>query len=327
METELHLAIDAGMRGQRIDRLLAEQFPAITRSRFQKLLRDGCVTAAGRKVRSAYRVMLGDEVRVTIPPPEPADLEPEDIPLRVVFEDEHLLVIDKPAGLVVHPAAGNQTGTLVHALLFHARQLSAHGDLLRPGIVHRLDKDTTGLMVVAKTEHAHATLADALRARTVRREYAAIVWGRIRDDAGEVEAPIGRNPGDRKRMAVRSTGGKAALTRYAVRARYAFATLLDLRLATGRTHQIRVHMAFIGHPVFGDPSYGGRAPRLTQLTPPLRVQAKRALEVLPRQALHAARLSFRHPETGRELEFASPLPEDFTTALALIADLEPGDPR
>jgi 23S rRNA pseudouridine1911/1915/1917 synthase len=325
LEEELHLRVDASMRGQRIDRLLAERFPHLTRSRFQRLLRDGCVTARGRPVRSAYRVLQDDDLCVRVPAPEPSDLVPEDIPLRIVYEDDALLVVDKPAGLVVHPAAGNMRGTLVHALLFHAQALPATG-ALRPGIVHRLDKDTSGLLVVAKTEAAHAALSAALRARAVRREYAAVVWGRVAEDRGRIDAPIGRSTADRKRMAVRARGGKPAVTEYRVRERLAAWTRLDLRLQSGRTHQIRVHLASLGHPVFGDATYGGRTSRLTQLAAPLRVQARRALERLPRQALHATRLQFVHPATGEELQFESPLPEDVAAALALLREPVPGAP-
>ena len=313
----LTLQVDASMQGIRVDRLLAERFPHITRSRFQKLLRDGKVTARGRKVRSAYRVLLGDDIQIRVPDPEPLDLVPEDIPLRIVYQDDALLVVDKPPGLVVHPAAGNATGTLVHALLFHVPGLTG-GAAWRPGIVHRLDKDTSGLLIVARTERAHAALADALRERRVRRSYIAVVWGHVGAASGDIETSIGRSPSDRKRMAVVTRGGKPATTRYRVREHLATTTLLDVALATGRTHQIRVHMAHIGHPVFGDPTYGGRNSRLTPLAAGLRVQARRALDRLPRQALHAARLVFQHPMTGAELRFESPLPEDFVAALALL---------
>jgi 23S rRNA pseudouridine1911/1915/1917 synthase len=224
----------------------------------------------------------------------------------------------------VHPAAGNARGTLVHALLFHARSLPAGGGALRPGIVHRLDKDTSGLLVVAKTDAAHAALSAAIAARQVRREYTAIVCGRMAGDGGRIDAPIGRSPTHRKRMAVRPRGGKPAVTDYRVRERLAAWTLLDLQLQTGRTHQIRVHLAAQGHPVFGDPTYGGRTSQLTQLGNPLRVQARRALERLPRQALHATRLQFRHPVSGIELQFESPLPEDIAAALALLRESAPG---
>jgi 23S rRNA pseudouridine1911/1915/1917 synthase len=319
VEQELRLQVDASAHGTRIDRLLAERFPQISRSRFQRLLHDGMVTARGKRVRSAYRVLDGDEIHVRVPPPEPSTLEPEAIPIDVVYEDGELLVVDKPAGLVVHPAAGNVRGTLVHALLHHARgELAPAGGLGRPGIVHRLDKDTSGLLVVAKTEHAHAALTAQLQAREVRRSYDTVAWGTFAAEDGRVDAPIGRSPHDRKRMAVVDRGGKRATTHYRVSERLAAVTRLEVTLETGRTHQIRVHLASIGHPVFGDPVYGGRATRLTQLAAPLRVQAKRALDGLPRQALHAARLSFRHPSTGEPLQFESQLPADIAATLALL---------
>jgi 23S rRNA pseudouridine1911/1915/1917 synthase len=320
---ELHLRVDASMRGTRIDRLLSAQFPAITRSRFQKLLRDGCITARGRKVRSAYRVLEGDDIRVRLPPPAPLDLEPAAIPLDIVYEDDDLLVIDKPSGMVVHPAAGNRQGTLVQAVLHHFPALQG-GDVVRPGIVHRLDKDTSGLLVVAKNESAHQRLAAMLQARRMRREYTALVWGQIRGP-GQVDAPIGRHPVDRKRMSVHSRRGKAAVTHYRVAETFAFTTLLDVRLDSGRTHQIRVHLSSIGHPVFGDATYGGRNSRLTRLPPASRVVAGRALQSMPRQALHATRLSFQHPGTGVDLAFESALPGDFSAILALLRPAAPGD--
>jgi 23S rRNA pseudouridine1911/1915/1917 synthase len=315
---ELHLRIEAAMAGMRIDRLLAEHFPEHTRSRFQKLCRDGHVTARGKRVRSAYRVLLDDDIRVRVPAPEPSHLVPENIPIPVVYEDDDLLVVDKPAGLVVHPAVGNATGTLVHALLFRDVQLAAGGDAIRPGIVHRLDKDTSGLLVVAKNERAHVGLAAALRDRNMRREYVALVWGRVAADSGRIEGAIGRSPTDRKRMAVVTKGGKPATTHWAVRERLEFTTCLDVRLGTGRTHQIRVHLAHANHPVFGDPVYGGRNSRLTGLPAGSRVLARQALAGLPRQALHAARLSFRHPVNGVDLRFEAALPDDFARTLALL---------
>lgn len=324
MPEELHLRVDASMRGTRIDRLLSTQFPAITRSRFQKLLRDGCITARGKKVRSAYRVLEGDDIRIRLPPPAPLDLEPAAIPLDIVYEDDVLLVVDKPAGMVVHPAAGNRQGTLVQALLHHFPALAAAGDAVRPGIVHRLDKDTSGLLVVAKNERAHLRLAAALQARRVRREYAALVWGQVRA-AGQVDAPIGRHPVDRKRMSVHSRRGKPAVTHYHVTEALAFTTLLEVRLDTGRTHQIRVHLSSIGHPVFGDAAYGGRNSRLTRLPPASKVVAGRALQSMPRQALHAMRLSFQHPVTGADLAFDSALPDDFAAILAMLRPSASGD--
>ncbi len=323
MPEELRLHVDASMQGLRIDRLLAAQFPAHTRSRFQKLLRDGHVTARGKKVRSAYRVLLGDDIHVLLPPAEPSLLRPEAIPLRIPYEDDALLVVDKPAGMVVHPAAGNRRGTLVHALLHHCPQLAAAAAPLRPGIVHRLDKGTSGLLVVAKNERAHVALAAALQARRVHRDYLALVWGNLERD-GSVDKPIGRHPVARKLMSVRSRRGMPALTPCRVRERLRFTTLLEVRLDTGRTHQIRVHLASLGHPVFGDGSYGGRNSRLTRLPPSFRVQAGKALQSMPRQALHATRLTFQHPVTGIDMVHESPLPEDFSSLLATLRTPAPG---
>ena len=324
MPEDLHLRVDASMQGTRIDRLLALHFPDITRSRFQKLLRDGRVTARGRKVRSAYRVLDGDDIRVCVPAPEPSSLVPEPIPLAILHEDADVLVVDKPAGLVVHPAAGNRRGTLVHALLHHVPELAALAGAGRPGIVHRLDKDTSGLLVVAKNAHAHACLAAALQRRAVQRRYAALVWGRVQRAEGAVDLPVGRHPLDRKRMSVHSRRGRPAFTRYHVRERLAFTTLLDVRLDTGRTHQIRVHLASLGHPVFGDATYGGRNSCLTRLPAGLRVVARQALQSMPRQALHATRLSFQHPATGIDMAFESPLPADFSQILAMLRQPAPG---
>jgi 23S rRNA pseudouridine1911/1915/1917 synthase len=322
-EETLTLRIEADRAGQRIDRVLAEVYPHITRSRFQKLLRDGRVTVRGKKVRSAYRVLVDDAVQVHVPSPEPLDLQPADIPVDVRFEDDYLWVIDKPAGMVVHPAAGNRSDTLVQALL-HREPNLAGGDPLRPGIVHRLDKDTSGLLVVAKNESVHAALSAQLQRREIHRQYLAVVWGHFTTRAGTIEGAIGRHPVDRKRMAVRSTGGKPARTHYEVVEEYAYATLLRVQLESGRTHQIRVHLSWKQHPVFGDPVYHGRNSCLTGLRAELRVDAREALKSLSRQALHASKLTFRHPVTSREVIVESPLPEDLETLLARMRRSAPG---
>jgi 23S rRNA pseudouridine1911/1915/1917 synthase len=260
-------------------------------------------------VRPAHRVRAGERVRVEIPPPAPAALTPEPIPLAVVFEDADLLVVDKPAGLPVHPGAGRATGTLVHAVLAHCPDLPGIGGRERPGIVHRLDKDTSGLLVVAKTEAALRALQAQIQSREVRREYLALVWGRVARAEGTIDAPIGRDPRHRTRMAV-VPAGRRAVTGYRVVERFDDATLLELRLETGRTHQIRVHCASIGHPVVGDPTYG-RRPNAWGLR---------------RQALHAHRLAFAHPGSGVALSFTSALPGDIAGALArLRADARAAD--
>jgi 23S rRNA pseudouridine1911/1915/1917 synthase len=271
-----------------------------------------------------YRVKPGDAIEVDVPPPEPAKPEAEAIPLDVVYEDDDLIVIDKPAGLVVHPAAGNRRGTLVNALIAHCGDsLSGIGGEKRPGIVHRLDKDTSGLLVVAKNDRAHRALAaqfaDHGRAGPLERAYLALVWGVPSPPRGEIDAPIRRDPRSRIKMAVRA-GGRRALTRYEVREVYrrggkAVASLVECRLATGRTHQIRVHLAHIGHPLLGDPVYGtGYRSKVTLLSPATRI----ALEALSRQALHAFRLGFAHPVSGKPLRFESKLPADLARVVKAL---------
>lgn len=261
------------------------------------------------RVRAAHRLRAGERVRIVVPPPEPATLVPQPLPLAIVYEDADLLVIDKPAGLAVHPGAGHRTGTLVHAVLAHCPDLPGIGGTQRPGIVHRLDKDTSGLLVVAKTEAALRALQAQIRARQMRREYLALVWGRLEGEA-TIDAPIGRDPRHRTRMAV-TPRGRRAVTGYRALETFARVTLLALRLDTGRTHQIRVHCASIGHPVVGDPTYGRRPNPWG----------------LGRQALHAARLAFDHPSGGGPLAFTSPLPPDFAGALARLRAEEPEAPR
>jgi len=256
---------------------------------------------AGGRVRPAERLRAGDRIEVEIPPPRDVGLEPERIPLDVVYEDAELLVINKPAGLTVHPGAGRQTGTLVHAVLAHCPMLPGIGGEHRPGIVHRLDKDTSGLLVVAKTERALRHLQAQIQARRARRDYRALVHGRMSAPEGRIDAPVGRDPRHRTRMAVVPTG-RTAVTHYRVAEAFDAATALDVRLETGRTHQIRVHCAYIGHPVVGDPVYG-RRPNPWGLA---------------RQALHAHRLAFVHPVSGLPLSFTAPLPADMTAALRLL---------
>ncbi len=307
------IAAPEGAAGERLDRVLAAAFDGRSRSFLKRLIEDGCVADAGSGatiIEPSYRVKPGDTFRVTVPAPAEPRPQGEAIPLDVVYEDAHLIVIDKPAGLVVHPAPGNPTGTLVNALIAHCSDsLTGIGGERRPGIVHRLDKDTSGLMVCAKTAAAHEALTDQFSSRAVDRAYAALVWGAPRPSSGEVEGNIGRSPRNRKKMAVRTTGGKPALTRY--RTLEAFgdaAALVECRLATGRTHQIRVHMAHIGHAVMGDPVYGGGATRgrKGKLTP----DALDRIRDLPGQALHARILGFVHPDSGEKLIFESDLPEN-----------------
>lgn len=312
-----HLQIPPTHEGARLDRYLADQCPALSRSRIQKLIAEGAICVNGGPTRSSYRVMAGDSVTFHVPPPTKSAIDPEAIPLSIFFEDDHLLVLDKPAGMITHPAGRVTSGTLVNALLAHCTQLSGINGVLRPGIVHRLDKDTSGLMVVAKSDEGHRGLAAQLAARAMARHYLALIWGGFDVDEGRVEAPIARHPKHRKRMAV-SPAGRFAATRWRVRARRDFLSLLSLALETGRTHQIRVHLARLNRPVFGDPLYGGREERLHGIAPLFRRRATHLLAQTNRQMLHATQLTFVHPVTKRELTFESPPPEDMQNMLDLL---------
>lgn len=285
----------------------------LSRTRVQKLLAEGLITVNGEAARKSDQVEPGSSVVVVLPPPEPIEIQGEDLPLDIVFEDEHLLVVNKAAGMVVHPAPGHRTGTLVHALLWHLPNLVGVGGRARPGIVHRLDRDTSGLLVVAKTDAAHRALSDALRAREIKRQYLAATWGHLAESPITIDAPIGRDPRDRKRMAV-VEGGRRAVTHARVRERWLRAELLDVALQTGRTHQIRVHLAHLGHPVVGDPLYGAGWER--GLGGPTRRWVDQLARRAQRQFLHAARLSFQHPATGEAMRFESQLPPDLASIAA-----------
>jgi 23S rRNA pseudouridine1911/1915/1917 synthase len=308
--------VDAAQAGMRLDRFLAEALPKLSRTRIQALISDGRVERAGATVAStSQRVKSGDRFTIYEPPPQPAKPEGQDIALTVVYEDSDLIVIDKPAGLVVHPAPGNPDRTLVNALIAHCgTSLSGIGGEARPGIVHRLDKDTSGLMVAAKNDLAHQGLSQQFAEHSLDRAYNAVVWGALHPKSGTVTGRIGRNPHNRKKMAVVTHGGKFAETHYRVlRAIGDIASLVECRLATGRTHQIRVHMSSLGHSIVGDPVYGARgdARRLAQTDESFRAAAK----ALARQALHAVRIGFIHPRTKQQLSFDSSLPADIAALL------------
>jgi 23S rRNA pseudouridine1911/1915/1917 synthase len=304
--------------GQRADRFLAERIGTLSRSRVKALIVAGCATRDGEPLREpAEPVRAGARYALAVPAPQPAIPQPQPIPLPILYEDADLLVLDKPPGLVVHPAPGNLDGTLVNALLAHCgAELPGIGGQRRPGIVHRLDKDTSGVMVVAKTEFALAALSSAFAARDLDRAYLALVWGVPAPPSGEIEGAIGRDPRERKRMAVLARGGKPALTRYrTLIARAPAAALLECRLATGRTHQIRVHLASRGHPLIGDPLYLRRIPAVARTLPE---ELRRRLLDFPRQALHAARLGFVHPRSGERLTFTTPPPPDMRELLMAL---------
>ncbi len=294
------MKLRAETSGQRLDIFLAAAVPELTRSAAQRLLEQGNVTLDGAPLKKNARTEAGAEYELSLPELRETELVAQDIPLDVVYEDADVLVVNKPKGLVVHPAAGHEDGTLVNALLHHCGEsLSGINGEKRPGIVHRIDMDTSGLLIVAKNDFAHRSLSDQLKDHTLRRTYECIVRGGFREDSGTVNAPIGRDPRDRKRMAVTERNSRPAVTHWTVLARYGQYTHLQCRLETGRTHQIRVHMAYINHPIAGDPLYGVRKPELG----------------LTSQCLHARALTFRHPRTGEEITVTCPLPEEFERAL------------
>lgn len=287
----------AETKGARLDVWLSGCLPDISRARLQALIREGHIRVNGHEVKAHHHVAVGERVEVFIPEAKPVDVAPEPIPLAVLYEDSDMIVVDKPAGLVVHPAAGHASGTLVNAVLFHCEDLEGIGGELRPGIVHRLDKDTSGVLVVAKTAAAMENLAAQFKGRNVSKEYIAMVWGTPRPPSGRIETLIGRSPHDRKKMSARVTAGRTAVTHYSTLETLGPISLLSVGIETGRTHQIRVHLAHLGYPVVGDATYGRRHP------PALPVDVKR-------QMLHAARLKLHHPRTGVPLLFEAAMPAD-----------------
>ncbi|MFH1080717.1 MAG: RluA family pseudouridine synthase [Pseudomonadota bacterium] len=298
--------VETGEQGLRLDVFLSRRDPSLSRSRVQRLIAQGAVRSGGRPVRSSHKVRKGETIDCEIAPADEYDVVPEDIPLSVIYEDASLLVVDKPAGMVVHPAAGHHQGTLVHAMLFHCWDLSGIGGVLRPGIVHRLDKDTSGLIMAAKSDCAHQALTEQFKQRQVKKTYLALAYGDVKEDQGLIGLPVGRHPQDRKKMSTQSRRGREATTRWQVKERYGAATLLEVDIETGRTHQIRVHLHAIGHPVVGDSVYGG-ARRVNVVAEP---SLRAVLKTMKRQALHAAHLSFSHPLTGELLAFSSSPPAD-----------------
>lgn len=298
----------------RLDSYLAKEIAGWSRARLQRLIESGEILVNSKVVKPSYKISANDEIEVELTSPSLANFAPENIPLDVVFEDDDIVVINKPAGLVVHPAAGTPSGTLANALSYHFQHLSKHAGAIRPGIVHRLDKDTSGLLVVAKTESGHEKLADQFRAREIFKSYVALVYGVVKQSTGRIEQPIARDPRNRTRMSV-VKGGRGALSIYHVRRSYGAFTLLDVELKTGRTHQIRVHLSWLKHPVVGDELYsGGRDNSVQDVR--LRAQVRK----LKRQFLHAEQLGFRHPRTGEEMKFTAAIPPELSDLLKAIEE-------
>jgi len=316
-EKILEIVVPEDKKKERLDKFLASKLPSITRSKIKKLIDADKVTIDGVPVKANHLVRPGEVVHVAFPTRVETDVIPEEIPLDIIYEDEFLLVVNKPAGMVVHPAYGNLTGTLVNALLAHCNSLSSVGGGQRPGLVHRLDKDTSGLLVVAKDDVTHVALAKQLSERKIEREYRAIVWGHLREKSNRIEASLMRHPKDRLKMIVHDEG-KHAVTHYEVLEELPLTTYIKLNLETGRTHQIRVHMASIGHPVFSDATYGGRGKQLAGLNHNKRNFANRLLKEFRRQMLHARTLSFLHPATKEIMRFEAPLPEDMKNLLETL---------
>lgn len=299
--TQGRIIITENEAGMRADVALA-QLLEITRSNMQKLLEEGRAVRGQKVIKSNYRVKAGEEILVNLPEPQPLDVQPEDIPLDIIYEDDDVVVVNKARGMVVHPAAGNYNGTLVNALLYHCKNLSGINGVIRPGIVHRLDKDTSGIMICAKNDSAHLSLSEQIQNKTAQRTYLAVVRGNVKNDSGIIETQIARDKNDRKKMAVVTEGGRQAITEYEVAERFGKYTVVKCRLKTGRTHQIRVHMEYLGYPLVGDPKY-------SPMKTPFAING---------QALHSLTLSFTHPRTGERLTFEAPLPEDMKKILTRL---------
>jgi len=318
-EKKYEFIIPEGKHKERLDVYLTNSVENATRSKVQKLIESKNVTVNGKFVKASYLVQPNDVIIATHPiSPRPAKAEPEDIPLDIIYEDDYLLIINKPAGMVAHPAYANYTGTLVNALLHHSNKLSNVNEEFRPGIVHRIDKETSGLLVVAKDDWTHAKLGEQFAKHTIEREYWAVAWGIFKERKGEINYNIARSKKDRKKFTHSKTEGKTAATFYEVITEYDFTSLVKLNLKTGRTHQIRVHLATINHPVFGDPVYGGREIVYGSTLPKMKSRVFNLLKIMPRQALHAKTLGFIHPKKNKFVRFDSELPEDIKLLISKL---------
>ncbi|MFC1730188.1 RluA family pseudouridine synthase [candidate division KSB1 bacterium] len=319
MDSKRTIQFPADRQPERVDRFLAGTLPELSRSAIKQLIVDSSVLCNGKAVKPSYKASPGDNFEITIPEPKSMEVAPENIPLEILFQDEDIAIINKSAGMMVHPAGAVAAGTLVNALLYHLQDLSGINGILRPGIVHRLDKDTTGVMIVAKNDRSHRYIAEQFESHRVSKKYLALVWGAF-DPAqrnGAIHRSIARSTSDRKKM-VSGNRGRKSTTLYRVRREYEFLSYIEAFPKTGRTHQIRSHFASIGHPVFGDSLYRGRNRWLTPLSVQERALAVRMLKQLPRQALHAAEISFEHPSTHDQVIFSAPLPADFMNILSIL---------
>jgi 23S rRNA pseudouridine1911/1915/1917 synthase len=333
---EITLVVSEEEDGDRLDHFLGTNAPELSRTRAKAIIEGGLVTVNGRRVKPSTRIYPGDVIHASVPELEQLKARPESIPLEILYEDDDIIVVNKGPGMVVHPAPGTPDGTLVNALMGLRASLSSVGGDLRPGIVHRLDRDTSGVIVVAKNDVAHRRLAAAFEERRVSKVYLALVWGNPGTEAGVIDEPIDRHPRDRKRMAVVG-GGKDAVTRWRVRERFSFASLIEARPETGRTHQIRVHMAQVGNPIMGDPTYGGGKRSFGDVSPDHRRHAERVANLASRHALHARSITFDHPTTGMRIDITAPLPDDFSDLLdalrhpdgraGRVIGVDPGDAR
>ena len=316
VERRVRFTVASEQGGLRLDLFLTAREIGLSRTQIGRAVDEGHVQVNDRPGRAGRKLKTGDVVAIVLPAARPSEVIPEAIPLKILYEDVSLLVIDKPAGMVVHPAAGHSNGTLVNALLHHCRDLSGIGGVLRPGIVHRLDKGTSGLLVVAKSDEAHRGLAGQFKRREVKKSYQAVVYGEPREEQGRIEAAVGRHPTDRKRMSTASRRGRLAVSVWRVRERFGAAALLEIDIETGRTHQIRVHLTALGHPVVGDPVYGG-AGRIRGVAD---AAVRARMKAMDRPALHAWRLCFTHPATGEPMRFSSPLPKDMADLCGFLRD-------
>jgi 23S rRNA pseudouridine1911/1915/1917 synthase len=315
----IELEIPTDISKERLDRYIGRlEKLNITRNQFQKLAESGLVTLNGKAVKRNYIITGGEKIKLKIPPPPPTNVLPQDIPLDILFEDDFLMIVNKPAGMVTHPGAGNRDGTLVNALLHYSKNLSSIQGWDRPGIVHRLDKNTSGLILIAKNDRVHLALQKQLKERQIKKIYYALICGHMKKDKDTIELPIGRSLKDRKKMTVTNVKGRVAITEYELLERLKLYDFLKINIKTGRTHQIRVHFSFLGHPVFGDPEYGGRLKWHRGVFSVDKIMAQKALEMMPRQALHAKSLEFRHPITEKTTSVDSDLPEDFNTVLQFL---------